>query len=378
MGLVIPQISPFIYSYLEIQQPGIIFFTAQMTLPAGALLSGYLSDKTLHVRYIAFPLTLFGSAGLWALSQLTPGSEHKVLHATAGWSAFMFALGGIIPLINISYLQNGLNDRFFGRIRLYGTLGFTLPNGWLMMSYFSPKEAIYFGALATLASAGFLFLLPLGRAIPEKGLSPITLKKVHQLLTSSLFIFFLVLMFLFFFNFSVAEYVVSEYVRPTKFVVDPVAFIWFLGTMVEVGFFVVSPGILHKQGPLGLISWGFGASFLRYLLLFTLAPGTALLFAQGLHGIQFSGSHLGALIYLKDKTSPERLATAQALMTTFSKATGAGIGAFLLGNIAGNKEFSSVFLIASLTSACGIILLLLFMRFQKKYTHFIKDSEAPS
>jgi len=371
MGLVIPQISPFIYSELKIKTPGYIFLIAQLALPLGTFITGYLSDKLLHVRYFSFTLTLVAGFSLMYLSG-TDNSESDTLIPLYTWSLFMFAMGGIIPLINVSYLQNGFDPEIFGRVRLFGTLGFAIPNAVLLFIPMQPSQAIFWGSLFMLLSTNFIFFLPAGRNIADHEKEIISLHKVWQLLKAPPFLLFLLITATFFFSFSTAEYVISDFVANLNFAVKPVPFIWLGGTIIEIGVFFISPILIRKYGPLFLIGMGLFAGLLRYTLTVSFTAHWAIILSQLLHGIQFSGGYLGALLYLKKKTQSQRLGTAQALYTTFGRASGTGAGAYFLGNLAGTGAYNYVFFISIIVTIIGLTLLSYFNKMDKKFSYFHK------
>ncbi|MES0490660.1 MAG: MFS transporter [Leptospirales bacterium] len=383
MGLVIPQIGLFVPGSLQIPDPGKIYLFGQVAMPIGAFIAGYISDKTMHIRYIALSWTIMAGISLVCLSYLPWGVFMEPsgikLGAAIFWSSFMFFMGGIIPLINISYLQNGHSVELFGRVRLYGTLGFAIPNGILS---FAPNlgsgEAIRWAGIFMIASVIFLFLIPRGREGGEQ-VARITLKKTWALLSTPLFIFFLFITMMFYFSFSTAEYVISPFIFKKVQnlglvdIIRPQYFVWFLGTLVEIGFFFISPFLIRRFGPLFLIAAGLVAGCLRYLLSAYFENDLASVFTQGLHGIQFAGCYLGALLYLQQKTNPRRLATSQALYTTFGRAIGTGGGSFFLGNLAAVGAYALAFHISALVSFFGLILLFFFSRYEKRFSHFTKD-----
>ncbi len=373
MGLIVPQIAPFVYSVLSIERPGVIFLSAQIAMPVGTFLSGYISDRTLHIRYLTVALTLMGGAGLYALSFVAPGPG-AVLLAAVLWSVFMFSLGGIIPLMNVSYLQNRNEKHSFGRVRLYGTLGFTAVNAILMFFDLETAKIVQLAGVFTLLSVIFLFFVPPGRQIEAGKKSPITLRQTWKLFSSPLFLFFLTVLFCFYFSFSATEYIISDYVAPLDFPLDPVPFVWFLGTLSEIAFFFFSPRLLGlSNGALRLIALGAAAGALRFFLLTLDLKPHEIIYAQALHGIQFSGVYLGSLIYLQEKTHPQRLATAQALVTAFARAMGTGLGAYLLGNLAGGGNHQSGFKGAFIAALVSIVLLIVYVPMQRKADHFVEE-----
>ena len=369
MGLVVPQVGPFLFSELHIQAPGIIFLAGQITLPVGTFVTGYISDKTLRIRLPVVVMSIITGISAYFFSSIHLFGN-TILYGCISFGFFMFAMGGIISLMNVSYLQNGFESHLFGRVRLFGTLGFALSNAVLMFFKISPSAAIRISSWFFIVSTLALYLLPAGRDITYQVHEQITWRRIRKLTGSALFLFFTLIMFLFFFSFSTAEYLVSDYIKDISFPLDPVPFAWLIGTLVEVLLFIISPFILKKYGAVFLIGISFCAGIARLMILALFSNEHVILFSQCLHGIQFSGAYLGSLIYIKEKAHPQRLGSAQALFTTYSRALGTGSGAFILGNIAGSGRFMYAFEIAAWVSLAGFLLLIWFSRIEKKHRYF--------
>lgn len=369
MGLVVPQMGPYVFSELNIHSPGIIFLSGQVTMPLGTFLTGYVSDKTLRIRLPVVTMSIITGISVYLFSQVHL-FNHQVLIASLCFGLFMFAMGGILSLINVSYLQNGFDSNLFGRVRLFGTAGFALPNAVLMFIKISPSTAIQLSSWFFIVSTTALFLLPPGRDIAYLKHEEISWRRIRKLSGSMLFLSFTFIMFLFFFSFSTAEYLISDYIRNFPFPLEPVPFAWLLGTLVEILLFFISPYILARHGAVFLIGMSFAAGVLRLFILSWFVREDVILYSQFLHGIQFSGAYLGSLIYIKEKAHPQRLGSAQALFTTNSKAMGTGSGAYILGNIAGGGKFAEAFEIAAWASFLGLVLLIWFSRLEKKHRFF--------
>lgn len=371
MGLIVPQISPFVYDVLKIEKAGTIFLWGQVAMPIGAFLFGYISDKTLHIRYLTLGMTLLCGVTLYLFSYVEPGD---IFQAAVLWSLFMFSTGGILPLMNVSYLQNKNQDKRFGRVRLYGTVSFTAVNAGLMFFDFAPQVLVRYSGILAMSSIVFLFFIPPGRDVDSKKEGAITLAQTWRLFSAPMFLLFLGVSFWAFFAFSAAEYIISDYIAPLDFPLDPVPFMWFIGTLTEIAFFFYSPRLLDmKNGALALMAIGIFSGLARYFLMTLPLGPSQIIYVQSLHGLQFTGLYLGSLIYLHQKSHPRRLATAQALFTGFARALGTGLGAYLLGNIAGEGRHGESFLWACLASALSLALLAIFVPLQRKVRYFAAD-----
>lgn len=369
MGLVVPQVSPYVFSELHIQTPGIVFLFGQIAMPIGTFLTGYISDKTLKIRLPVVVMSVVAGIAAYLFS-IVHIFENQTFFACLFFGLFMFGMGGIISLMNVSYLQNGFESNLLGRVRLFGTLGFALSNAVLMFVKMAPSTAIKISSWFFILSTTALYLLPPGRDITFHVHEQVSWARLRKLSSSPFFLFFIFIMFLFFFSFSAAEYLVSDYIKNFSFLVEPVPFAWLIGTLVEIVLFFISPFILTNYGAVFLMGMSFVAGILRLFILAWFSREDVILFSQLLHGIQFSGAYLGSLIYIKEKAHPQRLGSAQALFGAYSRALGTGGGAFILGNIAGGGHFTAAFEIAAWVALLGLMLLLWFSRIEKKRRYF--------
>jgi len=374
MGFLIPQISAYFYNELKIESPGTIFLTGQLLMPVGALLSGYISDKTLHARNIIFIKSILAAISIYFLAAISQGKykEYIFEYALFFWPAVTFAVGGIIPLIDVFFLQSDNDPVYFGHSRLYGTAGFLSANIPFLFLKIDPSEIMKFSFVFILASSFLLYFFPEKRKPRQSEKASVHLDQFYKIIKSKLMLFFLIMMFFFFFGYSTAEYIISAYLADVDFIVSPIPFIWIIGTSVEIIFFMVSPLIIKKKGIMAILGFGLIAGAVRNFILWALSPGFLVLISQFLHGVQFSGGYMGSLLFLEKKTHPRRLATAQAIYLIFSRSLGAGAGAYFLGNLASEKEFKSVFLIAAIFSFISFLIFWFFRFYQRKYKNFVE------
>ena len=110
---------------------------------------------------------------------------------------------------------------------------------------------------------------------------------------------------------------------------------------------------------------------LRMGLMLFIEPGVVLMAMQVLHGLHYAPAYLGSLEYLQQKANPKRLATAQALLMIFGRAMGTGIGAFVLGNMAGLGNNSMLYIFAILAGLSGMTILYIYEIWQQKWKTFI-------
>lgn len=362
------------YNEMKIKDPGVIFMAIQGSSPFGAILFGYLSDRTLFIRPFIIIQTLLAGFFTMGVALVPEGCHYKPEVMLVLWGGYGFFIGGILPLMSVSYLQSGLKSDRFGRIRLFGTLGFMVVNLILIPMVVPRKHLILLAGILFIVSIIPTFFLPAGRTIRNAERKRISPEYLLYLIKNPAFLLFLMVMFLFYFQFTPAEYIISEYIDAFSFDsllalghIETIPAIWFLGTMLEIGFFWISPWLIEKLGIYPVIMMTFFFGIIRYASLSIFPLGFFVVVMQIIHGVHFSPAYLGSIFYLEKNISPYRLATAQAVQLVISRGLGAGLGIFFLGNLAGMGGFRLVFLISMLASALGLILVFLLQRVTFRY-----------
>ena len=372
LGLIVPQFSPFVYSFLNLENPGLIFLVGQLTLPLGSIATGYISDRTLLVRIPLVVLTLSAALSIAIFSQARTFScnSYFEIYCISSWALFTASMGGIMPLINVAYLQSGCNPNQFGLVRMSGTIGFMVPNALIAFTDLPGKIVSnnYFlpASILLLISTIFAFLVPRDRTIEER--EPRVAVDLHgalSLVRSKQFIIFLLVMLIFYIGFSTSEYVITDFLSRIPFYFDPVGFSWLIGPGLEVVFFIFSPWLLNRFGSVQILQIAFLASIARYGGMLLLPYGPALVYLQVLHGIHFSPAHLGYVIHLKERSPPRLLGTANALFLVFSRSLGLGVGAYFFGNMARSGHFDYAFFGAAIAGLVGFILLRIYIHLDK-------------
>ncbi len=373
LGLIVPRMSPFVYQDLGVPQPGLLFLWSQIAMPIGALLSGYLSDLTLKTRRIIMAKLVVAIVSLSGLTIYLPSGQ---VSATILFSLLMAAMGGILPLVNISYLQTRSNHSQYGHARVFGTLGFMLPNLFLAFMDVARPVLLSWATAFFVASLLLLAVLPSERKI-EKKPDEVHPEQIGKLLSSPLFILFMFVILLYNFSFSPAEFIISNYVTqiPESILpgsMEPVAFSWFLGTFTEVLFFVASPWFVKRMGPMGLMMLSLVAGAARYGLLLAFPAGFSAILVQSLHGLQFGPMYLASVLHVQQKAHPQRLGTAQAMVMVVGKAAGNGMGAWLFGIMAMTQMYAAIFEISLALSVFAMVVLAFYIRRESMQRYFVK------
>ena len=371
IGIILPQIGPFLFVDLGFEDPGLIFLGGQIGACLGAIVVGYRSDKSLNIRslqmIVSVPLVVayFFIASIPDMAIHTPYKFYLMLFL---WSFGMFCLAANLSLGSVAFLQNEKESFHFGRVRLYGTFGFCSINICLSFLDRTPTEAMSYAPYLFLLSSMALFLMPWERKLPgkDKTFEPeetVSIKSIYFLLRHPRFLFFWIILFLFYFHFSPAEYIVSVYVQKMDIQffsgaikLSGVALAWSLATITETIFLFFSPYFLKKIGIYQFTILSFIAGIIRFGLMMLLPLDIWIVYLQALHGVQFGSSVIGAILYIEKITPPRKLGTALALMVHLSRCLGTGLGAFYLSGFVEEGRFSDIFLISVIVGLIGLIM----------------------
>ena len=370
IGIILPQFSPFLFVDLGFQKPGLIFLCGQIGACLGVLFAGYRSDKSLNVR----PLQLMASISIVVITffiahvpDMDIDDSYKFYLLTFLWSFAIFCLTANLSLGNVSFLQNEEESNDFGRVRLYGTLGFCTTNICLMFVERTSTEIMSYAPYLFLLGSLALFLMPFERKLAKKGSTfepkeSISIRSIYLLIKQPKFLFFWLILILFFFHFSPAEYIVSVRIQDIniKFFsesikISPIPLAWSVATVTEIIFLFSSPYFLKKFKIHLFTFLSFIIGIVRFGFMIFLPLDTFVVFWQALHGIHFSSSFLGAILYIEKITPPRKLATALAFLVHVARCMGTGLGAFYLSGFVEEKQFSKLFLISTLFGVIALI-----------------------
>jgi len=232
-----------------------------------------------------------------------------------------------IETIALSYLSKNR----YGKVRLWGSLGFMGIALWLGKILETPYEALYY--LSAMAFFTFIFgalLTKYDTTLHESAQDDVSfsLSKYWAFWTS---VFLMQVGFGGFYNFFTI-YETSHGVS-----LEMVSWMWSFGVICEIV-------MLYFQGPLlqrNLLNILLFATFitaLRWMMLYLFLDSVALTFAsQSLHAISFALYHTAAITYVFSLYTQKKLAQQFFLGIAFG--LGGSVGAVLSGQIYGEKMF---------------------------------------
>ncbi len=234
------------------------------------------------------------------------------------------AMGVILPYVDTIALQRISRERY-GRVRLWGSLGFMAIALWLGQVLQSPRQSLFyliFLALATLASGGLLVRYDREEEIPaEPGEGgSLSLTRYWAFWLSA---FLLQVSFGGFYNFF------TIYETAHGISLEMTSWLWSFGVLCEIA-------MLYWQGPLlrrdlaGLIEFAVATTVLRWGMLWLWPDSLIVAFAaQSLHAFNFALYYTAAIAYIYDLYTQKKLAQQFFLGITFG--LGGAVGALLAG-----------------------------------------------
>jgi PPP family 3-phenylpropionic acid transporter len=118
-----------------------------------------------------------------------------------------------------------------------------------------------------------------------------------------------------------------------------IGWLWAEGVIAEIALFAAAGGILRRLPPLRLLALAGGLTVLRWAATALSTDLAVLVPAQALHAASFGAVHLATMHWLRDRTPPELLASAQGFYAAIGGALLSGlltpVGGWLYGEVSG-------------------------------------------
>ena len=256
------------------------------------------------------------------------------------------AMGVVLPFVETISLKR-LSKSLYGKIRLWGSVGFIVIALWLGEVNASPLETIYY--LSIMALFTFLFgYFVLQFDSNEKSESGVddksfSLKKYWAFWSS---IFLMQVAFGGFYTFF------TIYQEEQGVTTQIISFLWSFGVICEI-VMLYFQGRLLEGNLLTILKVATLITAFRWLLLYLYPTSLFLTFlGQSLHAISFALYHTAAITYVFTLYRQKQLA--QQFFLGISFGLGGGVGAFISGYLYGDY----LFLIESIITLFAFIMLL--------------------
>ena len=274
---------------------------------------------------------------------------------------FGAAMGISLPYVETIALHT-LSKSRYGKVRLYGSIGFMVIALWLGKVLSSPYEALYY-----LISMTFLTLI-FGATIiyydQDTTMETTGDQEPFSLLRYPWFwvsVFLMQVSFGGFYNFF------TIYETSHGISLEMTSWMWSFGVLCEIAMLYFQ-GPLLRRNLLTILEMAVFITVLRWLLLYLFPDSVTITFAsQALHAVSFALYHTAAISYVFTIYTQKKLAQQFFLGIAFG--LGGSLGALLAGQIYGE----SMFLIESGIALLSLIALILHSRRKKNY---IEEKES--
>ncbi|MEQ9366793.1 MAG: MFS transporter [Leptospirales bacterium] len=345
MGSYLSSLSPYIVAAYG-DESYQYFLASELCYPVGYFLAGYLSDRTRELR-----LFLVAGVALLAPAQfaLFSFSEHPDLTlALSGITRMLLAAN--LQLMSIAVLE-AIGEGPYARMRSAGTIGFAafqltlwfLPELLASASIGvapadSPRMVIDAGMSGRAGAFAFLACAPLALLVQRKRKSEERYRFADALRFSMrpAHLALLGLSFIFYFNFQLVDNYLGRFWQLHTGGMQGVYGGWFLAVLLEVPFLYVAATLARSTGIRTLIFVSAGAGALRFAWVAVTIPGLEpipAIYSQLLHGIHFTGYHIGVIYWLRSSTPDHLYGSVYGLYNIITHS---------LGGMAGNVAFGAL------------------------------------
>ena len=277
-----------------------------------------------RVFLIALVLTLLGSV-------IFLGTIENFWHYLFANLLFGAAMGISLPYVEAISLHR-LSKNRYGKVRLYGSIGFTAIALWLGKALTIPYEALYY--LTTMA---FLTLLS-GAVIAyiDRDTRMETLEE-NRSFSLLLYPWFWLSVFLMQVSFGGFYSFFTIYETAHGISLEIVSWLWSFGVICEI-VMLYFQGPLLQRNLLNLLKAATLITAIRWLILYLFPDSLPLTFAsQSLHAVSFALYHTAAISYVFTLYTQKKLAQQFFLGIAFG--LGGSVGALLAGQIYGERMF---------------------------------------
>ena len=259
---------------------------------------------------------------------------------------FGAAMGISLPYVETIALA-ALPKHRYGKVRLWGSLGFMGIALWLGKVLSSPYEALYY-----LSAMAFLTLLFGAMLTKHDTVSHSTAQEDASFSLSKYWAFW-VSIFLMQVGFGGFYNFFTIYETAHGISLEMISWMWSFGVICEI-FMLYFQGPLLQRNLLNILQFATLVTALRWMILYLFPDSVALTFAsQSLHAISFALYHTAAITYVFSLYTQKKLAQQFFLGIAFG--LGGSVGAVLSGQIYGEY----LFLVESMITFMAFVILLI-------------------
>jgi len=324
------------YSKSEI---GIVYAVAPFMRFLLPFIFKYYVELNAKIYLIALLFTFLASL-------LFVGTVHNFYLHLLSNAIFGASMGITLPYVETISLHQ-LSKKMYGKIRLWGSVGFILIALWLGQAEASPMQTIYYltgTGLLTWIFGYFVLQYDKAKQEEEGETQGFSLKRYWAFWAS---IFLMQMAFGGFYTFF------TIYEGEQGFSKEIISYLWSFSVLCEI-IMLFFQGKLLEKNLLNILKFATLIAAFRWLLLYLYPSSLEItFFSQSLHAISFALYHTASITYVFSLYRQKRLA--QQFYLGISFGLGGGVGSWMAGEIYGE----SLFLVESLITlgAFGMLLI---------------------
>ncbi len=235
--------------------------------------------------------------------------------------------GAILPFVETVSLQL-ISKEYYGRVRLWGSIGFMVIALWLGQTLTSLNQGLVYLSIMALFTMGTGYFITRYDQDSHEDISPREKNRDFSLLKYWAFWLSALLLqvsFGGFYNFF------TIYETEHNISLQMTSYLWIFGVLCEVVLFYYQ-GKLLRRNLLTLIKFSITTAVLRWSLLYIYPSSLVVAYmSQSLHAFSFALYYTAVIAYVYDLYTQKKLAQQFLLGMTFG--LGGSIGAMLAGQI---------------------------------------------
>lgn len=273
-------------------------------------------------------------------------------------SIFFYSLFriGLLPVIDTLTMRHIPESRFsYGQIRLSGSIAFII-GAMFTGKMIDMVGLTHFVELAMIS--GILIVIPLW-LLPYDSISVSKEEKTESVLGREFYIIVIAVM-LYFISFTFNNQFLNIKIESAGLTQSIAGNMWSLGVLIEIIIMFFSGRFMKWQSSVFWLSSAMVAGTARVLLIGLTDHIGLLYLANSLHGIAFGLFHLSMMELINEQVAPENRLKAQSTYSAFAFGLGTIMGSVFSGITYDLFGVDTTFLIASIFSAAGLVVL--FMR----------------
>jgi PPP family 3-phenylpropionic acid transporter len=240
------------------------------------------------------------------------------------------AMGISLPYVETIALAS-LSKKYYGKVRLWGSLGFISISLWLGKVLSSPHEVLYY------LSATAFFTLIMGMMMTQYDTLSVPSKNEENAFSLRKYWAFWLSVFLMQVGFGGFYNFFTIYESANGISLEVISYMWSFGVLCEI-VMLYFQGALLQRNLLIIIQVSTLITAIRWFVLYLYPNSIAITFAtQSLHAFSFALYHTAAISYIFSLYSQKKLAQQFFLGIAFG--LGGSVGAILSGQIYGTTLF---------------------------------------